>query len=126
MRRFGPLPSRQFFVAYATGLDSVVPAHPEKRFDEQDGQSYCSDSDTRAQSLQRRRLPSVSPVKRRQVAVSESVFDGVERHSLFDSPTNHTCGLNVNDVLCVRSESLVTLVQECYSNVLYEFTGVNT
>ena len=25
---------------YATGLDSVVPANPEKQFDEQDGQSY--------------------------------------------------------------------------------------
>ncbi len=58
--------------AYATGLDSVVPANPEKQFDVQDGQSYCSDLDTRAQSSQRRRLPSVNPVKRRQVAVSES------------------------------------------------------
>ncbi len=68
--------------------------------------------DTRAQSSQRRRLPSVSPVKRRQVAVSESDFDGVESHSLFDPPSNRTCGLNVNDVLCVPSESLVTLVEE--------------
>ncbi len=66
----------------------------------------------RPQSSQRWCLPSVSPVKRRQVAVSESEFDGVESHSLFDSPSNRTCGLNVNYVLCVQSESLVTLVQE--------------
>jgi hypothetical protein len=106
--------------SYATGSDSVVPADPEKQFDEQDWQSYsaqyCSDLNTRAQSSQRRRLPSVNPVKRRQVAVSESgfesTFDGVDCHSLFDSPSSHTCGLNVNDVLCVQSESLVTLVQE--------------
>jgi hypothetical protein len=98
--------------AYVTGSDSVVPANLEKQFDEQDGQSYYSDLDTRAQSSQRRRLPYVSLVKRRQVAVSESDFDSVENHSLFDSPTNSTCGLNVNDVLCVQSESLVTLVQE--------------
>ncbi len=43
--------------AYATGSDSVVPANLEKQFDEQVGQSYCSDLDTRAQSSQRRRLP---------------------------------------------------------------------
>ena len=81
--------------AYATGSDSVVPANPEKQFDEQDGLSYCSDLDTRTQSSQRRRLPSVSPVKRRQVAVSESDFDGVESHCLFDSPSNRTCGLSM-------------------------------
>jgi hypothetical protein len=98
--------------AYATGSDSVVPANPEKQYDEQDGQSICSDLDTRAQSSQHLRLPSVSPVKRRQVAVSESDLDRVESHPFFDSPSNRTCGLNVNDVLCVQSESLVTLVQE--------------
>ncbi len=100
--------------AYRTGSDSVVQANPEKQFDEQDGQSYSSDLDTLAQSSQRLCLPSVSPVKRRQVVVSqaESDFDGVENNSLFHSPSNSTCGLNVNDVLCVQSESLVTLVQE--------------
>ena len=72
--------------AYATGSDSVIPANPEKQFDEQDGQSYCSDLDTRAQSSQRQHLPSVSPVKRRQVAVSESDFDGVENHVLQATP----------------------------------------
>ena len=98
--------------AYATGSDSVVPANPEKQFDEQDGQSYCSDLDTPAQCSQRRRLPSFSPAKRRQVAVSESDFEGVESHPLFDSPSDSTCGLNVHDVLCVQSERLVTLAQE--------------
>jgi hypothetical protein len=32
--------------------------------------------------------------------------------SLFNSPLNSKRGLNVNDELCVQSESLVTLVQE--------------
>ena len=98
--------------AYATGSESVVPGTPKKQFDEQDGQSYCSDLDTPAQPSKRRRLPSVSPDKRRQVAVSELDYDGVERDSLFDSTLNRKRGLNVNDVLCVHSESLVTLVQE--------------
>jgi hypothetical protein len=43
---------------------------------------------TPAQPSKRLRLPSVSPVspvKRRQVAVSESDSDGIERDSLFDS-----------------------------------------
>ena len=93
----------QLQCAYASDSDSVVPATPEKEFNEQDGLSDGSEFHTPAQPSKRRRLPSVSPVKRRQVYVSESDFDGVERHSLFDSPSNCTCGSNVNDVLCVQS-----------------------
>ena len=63
---------------YASGSDSVIACTPEKQFDEQDGQSDCSDFHTPAQPSKRRRLPSVSPVKRRQVTVYESDFDGVE------------------------------------------------
>ncbi len=40
------------------------------------------------------------------------IFAGVESYSLFDSPSNRKRGSNVDDVLCVPSESLVTLVQE--------------
>jgi hypothetical protein len=58
--------------AYAPGSASAVPATPEKEFDEQDGQSDCSDLHTPAQPSKRQRLPSVSPYKNRQVAVSES------------------------------------------------------
>ena len=68
---------------YASGSDSVIACTPEKQFDEQDGQSDCSDFHTPAQPSKRRRLPSVSPVKRRQVTVSESDFDGVESFILF-------------------------------------------
>ena len=102
----------QLQCAYASDSDSAVAVTPEKQFEEEDGLSDGSEFHTPAQPSKRRRLPSVSPVKRRQVYVSESDFDGVERHSLFDSPSNRTCGLNVNDVLCVQSESLITLVQE--------------
>ena len=63
---------------YASDSDSVIACTPEKQFDEQDGQSDCSDFHTPAQPSKRRRLPSVSPVKRRQVTVYESDFDGVE------------------------------------------------
>ena len=71
--------------------------------------------DAPVQPSKRQRLPSVSPVKRWKVAVSNLDFDGVESHSLFDSPSNSKRGLNVNDVLCVQSESLAalaTIVQE--------------
>ncbi len=66
---------------YASGSDSVVPATPEKEFDEQDWQSDCSDLHTPAQPFKCRRLPSVSPYKNRQVAVSES-SNGVYRDFL--------------------------------------------
>jgi hypothetical protein len=52
---------------YASDSDSVVPATPEKEFNEQDGQSDGSDFHTPAQQSKRRRLPSVSPYKNRQV-----------------------------------------------------------
>ena len=77
---------------YATGSDSVVPATPEKQFDEEEGQSDCSDLHTPAQPSKRRRIPSVSPGKRRQVAVPDSDSDGVDRDSLFDSPSDRKRG----------------------------------
>ena len=78
--------------ACASGSDSVVPATPEKEFDEQDGQSDCSDLHTPAQPSKRRRLPSVSPYKNRQVAVSESDSDGVFFDFLFDSSSSRKRG----------------------------------
>ena len=77
---------------YETGSDSVVACTPEKKIGEQDGLSDNSDLHTPAQPSKRRRLPSVSPVKRRQVAVSESDSDGVERDSLFDSTPSRKRG----------------------------------
>ena len=68
---------------YALGSDSVIACTPEKAFDEQDGQSDCSDFHTPAQTSKRQLLPSVSPVKTRQVAVSELDFDGVECFIIF-------------------------------------------
>ncbi len=53
--------------AYASDSDSVVPATPEKQFNEQDGQSDGSDFHTPAQQSKRRRLPTVSPYKNRQI-----------------------------------------------------------
>jgi hypothetical protein len=52
---------------YASDSDSVVPATPEKEFNEQDGQSDGSDFHTPAQQSKRRHLPTVSPYKNRQV-----------------------------------------------------------
>jgi hypothetical protein len=78
--------------AYATDSDSVVACTPEKKFDEQDGLSDDSDLHTPAQPSKRRRISSVSPVKRRQVAASESESDGVERDSLFDSTPSRKPG----------------------------------
>ena len=77
---------------YASGSDSIVPATPEKEFDEQDGLSDCSDFHTPAQSSKRRRLPSVNPVQHRQVTVPDSDSDGVDHDSLFDSPSNRKRG----------------------------------
>jgi hypothetical protein len=45
---------------YASDSDSVVPATPEKKFNEQDGQSDGSDFHTAAQQSKRRHLPTVS------------------------------------------------------------------
>ena len=79
----------QLHDAYATDADSVVACTPEKEFEEQDGLSDCSDLHTPAQQSKRRRLPSLSPVKRKKkVVVSESDSDGFERDSLIDeTPT---------------------------------------
>ena len=84
-RRSGsvPNPLSQLQDDYETGSDSVIACTPEKKFDEEDGQSDCSDFHTPAQPSKRPRLPSVSPVKRRQVTVSESDFDCVESFILF-------------------------------------------
>jgi hypothetical protein len=78
--------------AYASGSDSIVPATHKKEFDEQDGQSDCSDLHTPAQPSKRRRLPSVSPYKNRQVAVPESDSDGVYRDFIFDSSSSRKRG----------------------------------
>jgi hypothetical protein len=73
---------------YSSGSESRVAATPEKEFGEADGQSDCSDLHTPAQASKRRRLPSLSPVKKKKVVVPESDSDGFERDSLFDeSPT---------------------------------------
>ncbi len=68
---------------YASGSDEFVPVTPEKAFDEQDGQHDCSDFHTPAQISKRLLLPSVSPVKTRQVAISELDFDDVECFIIF-------------------------------------------
>ena len=68
---------------YASGSDEFVPVTPEKSVEEEDGQSDCSDFHTPAQPSKPRRLLSVSPVKCRQVAVSESDFDDVESFIIF-------------------------------------------
>jgi hypothetical protein len=73
---------------YSSGSEPRVPATPEKEFEEADGQSNCSDLRTPAQQSKRRRLPSLSPVKRKKVVVAESESDDIDRDSLFDcTPT---------------------------------------
>jgi hypothetical protein len=74
---------------YSSGSESRVPATPEKEFEEPDGQSDCSDLHTPAQASKRRRLPSLSPVERRQSIAPGSDSDGWDRDSLFEStPTS--------------------------------------
>ena len=70
----------------AADADSAFDGTQQKQFDEQDGQSDDFVNHTPAQPSKRRRLPSVSPVKRRQVAVSELDFDCVESHSFIRFP----------------------------------------
>jgi hypothetical protein len=70
---------------YESGSDSVVTCTAEKKIEEHDGLSDCSDLHTPAQPSKRLRLASVSPVKMRQISGSESDSDCVERYSLFDS-----------------------------------------
>ena len=75
---------------YASGSDSVVPATPEKSYEEQDGQSEGSEYHTPAQPSKRRRLPTYSPTMSRRippVPAQKSDSDGVECDSLFDSPS---------------------------------------
>jgi hypothetical protein len=88
----------------------------ENSRDERDGLSDCSDFHTPAQPSKRRLLSSVSPVKGGKLLFLNWIFDGVKSNSLLDSPSikpsNRKPGSNVNDVLCVQSESLVNLVQE--------------
>jgi hypothetical protein len=73
---------------YATDADSVVACTPEKKIDEQDGLSDDSDLHTPAQQSKRRRLPSLSPVKKKKVFVPDSESDGMDRDSLYDeTPT---------------------------------------
>ena len=84
--------------------------------------------DAPVQPSKRRRLPSVSPVKRWQVAVSKLDFDGVESHSLFDSPSNRKRGLKVNDALLSRFVSNLRVRQLLFRsiNVLYAFADLNS
>jgi hypothetical protein len=77
---------------YCSGSESRVPATPEKEFEEADGQSDCPDLHTPAQPSKPRRLPSLSPVKRRQSIAPDSDSDGLDRHSLFDSPSTRKRG----------------------------------
>jgi hypothetical protein len=80
--------SSQLHDDYATDADSVVACTTEKKIEEQDGLSDDSDLHTPAQQSKRRRLPSLSPVKRKKAVVAESDSDGSERDSLFDvTPT---------------------------------------
>ncbi len=70
--------------------DSVVPATPEKSYEEQDGQSDGSEYHTPAQPSKRRRLPTFNPTTTKgtpPVPAQESDSDGVECDSLFDSPS---------------------------------------
>jgi hypothetical protein len=87
-----PNSSLQLQGDYASDSESVVPATPEKQFEEEDGQSDGSDFHTPAQPSKRRRLPSVSPVQKRQVDVQESDSDGFDRDSLFDPPSTRKRG----------------------------------
>ena len=75
----------QLQCAYASDSDSVVPATPEKQFEEEDGQSDGSDFHTPAQPSKRRRLSSVSPVQKRQVDVQDVDSDGFDTNHFFFS-----------------------------------------
>jgi len=77
---------------YASGSDDVVPRTPEKQFEEEEGQSDGSDFHTPAQQSKRRRLPSFSPVQKRQVDVQDFDSDGFDRDSLFDPPSTRKRG----------------------------------
>jgi hypothetical protein len=71
---------------YASGSGSVVPATPEKSFEEQDDQSDGSEHHFPAQPPKRRRLPT------KRIAPVHSDSDCVERDSLLGSPSSHKRG----------------------------------
>ena len=76
--------------AYGSSSDSVIPATPEKSFEEQDRQSDGSENHTPAQPAKRRRLPAYNPTMRKgipPVQAQQSDSDDVECDSLFDSPS---------------------------------------
>ena len=78
---------------------------------------------TPAQPSKRRRLPSVSPVKRRQVTFSESDFDGVERFIRF--PRNPQAWFECQ--CCALCSNLrVCLLLFKSMNVFYASTDVKT
>ena len=92
---------------YASGSDSVVPATPEKSFEEQDGQSDY----TPAQPSKRRRLPTPSPSTRKgipPVSARESESDGVECDDLFDSPSTRKRGFKRPPAALVACQGMVT------------------
>ncbi len=68
--------------AYATDQDSDLDGTPQKKNDDEDGQSDWSEFRTHAQQSKRLCLPSVSPKKRREDVVAESEPDSFERDSL--------------------------------------------
>ena len=76
----------------ATDPDSVVEGTPQKKFDEQEGQSDDSSMHTPAQPSKRQRLLSVSPAKKGRILVHESDSDGFERDDLFETPTERKRG----------------------------------
>ena len=77
----------------ATDADSAFDGTPQKKFDEQDGQSDDSANHTPAQPSKRWRLPSVSPKKKRsEVFVAESDLDYIERDFLLHSPPSRKRG----------------------------------
>ena len=70
---------------YEKGSDSAGACTPQKKFDEQDGQSDGSEFHTPAQASKPRGLPSASPPKTRRVADYDTDSDGIDRDSLFES-----------------------------------------
>jgi hypothetical protein len=92
---------------YSSHSESRVPATPEKEFEEADGQSDGSDLHTPAQSSKPRRLPSLSPVKRRHSIAPDSDSDGLDCDSLFESLTKKAdflqkCRIFIHFVLVLK------------------------
>ena len=76
----------------ATDSESVVEGTPQKKIDEQEGQSDDSSMHTPVQPSKRQRLLSVSPAKKGRILVHESDSDGFERDDLFETPTGRKRG----------------------------------